>query len=857
MRSLFCMILFYLLGLTSIWSQEQHFFHSQTHEKEPLGYFDVYSHQKFGFYYNAFQNKNRTTKIAHKSIGENETDTVVFVLNNKEHHRLRFISDSVEIKHIIHFKDTFLIPLPKGNENFDVYAIFKDDTLSILKVDVLPKRTELVNIVPLFDVEIDKFKIKNQLDSIFKDANVTFEVKIQHKFDLDTIYDVWNNPSENRLRYTSQMIHLRNNYLKKYPLTNKNQLLFFLTPNFNDTLIQSFMVRNKAMGFVSESYVSDLSRLIAKEFVRNYLNSEYVILEGEQRFTNGLWTQINHHPHIYSLIDDYEDVVTDNGLIAYYLFEVDSAGNIVMMNNDWLSSIRRPVKKNTFSYHIQIDNPLFKPLFYVFRKGYSLMHILVALGVTLGLSLIFKRIRLYMEHHLKLGRFWRFNTRFIEWFLIIAGIGVNFLMLDYAYRLFEQTEGEISEYAGNSLADVTEKLTTNLHPRNLDEDEIGSEVVIKKDGDYFLNREKRVLEFKVYVDDNDNVERIQFSGSSDSLKTSLLKKSQLATSHYMVFHFYCDGEEWLKDEVYNHLGVNLTDKLHLEDPPRRILLFVNGYRPTSLGRTFEESFDDIKKNGLEFPNSLNRVYNNDRYNYWHPWGRIDDKFKERINPTEVFYADGHYSVSTSNYRSLLKFTTTSTRYPDRCKDSTHHVCYKTNFLELGPLGTIKRNTYGMLATNSNKRGFHNREEGGEIAGRNLFQLLNELPNSSLNDTLYIVAHSMGFAYAQGIVKQLRGKIQFGGFYIIAPEDGKVGEVNVKEWKEIWQYGSNLKESKQDAPCLQDGVAPQSAIKGIENHRVFIPAKNYNQKGFFDSHFIGYYKWILEIEQGKKGEISQH
>jgi hypothetical protein len=150
-----------------------------------------------------------------------------------------------------------------------------------------------------------------------------------------------------------------------------------------------------------------------------------------------------------------------------------------------------------------------------------------------------------------------------------------------------------------------------------------------------------------------------------------------------------------------------------------------------------------------------------------------------------------------------------------------------------------------------------RKTKGKIAGENLLQLLNEIPEYSRNDTLYIVAHSMGFAYSQGIVEKLRGKIQFGGYYIIAPENGKSGRVIDSEWNELWQYGSNLTAKYPDAPCLQDGIAPQYRIPGLPKEKqVYIPKNLYRNKGYFDSHFIGYYTWILNLEKDKKGYVSK-
>lgn len=260
---------------------------------------------------------------------------------------------------------------------------------------------------------------------------------------------------------------------------------------------------------------------------------------------------------------------------------------------------------------------------------------------------------------------------------------------------------------------------------------------------------------------------------------------------------------------------------------------------------------------MEFPNSLNRLFSTDRYNYWNPWNQIDEHFKTRLNPTEVYYADGHHSVSTSNHRSILNFTSNSSNYPKRCADLKNHTCYITNSVKNTLFGTKRMSTYDLLATKPNKKGFKIRMNSGRIAGRNVYQLLNELPNTSSNDTLYLVVHSMGFAYAQGMIDFLRGKIQFGSYYILAPENASSGKVNASEWKQIWQYGSNLNAPYPDAPCLQDGVAPQVTVKGLPSgHRIMIPATENKHKGYFDSHFIGYYQWVLSIPESHPGYMKQ-
>lgn len=253
----------------------QHLFTPTAHKERGFGYFVGSHHQRYGFYSNSFLNKDKKIKIYHKSVGRLEADTVKFVVS---HHRqavipqLSFWSDSLPIKHFKQKQDTLFLALAKRETNYSIEVLYREDTLAILKVDVLPKKKQIVSIVPLMDVKINADSIRQRLDSIFHAANLTFDIRVLKKFKMDTTYDSWNNPEGMRLRYTSQMIHLRNAYLQKYPQTNKNQLLFFITPEFNDSTIASFMVKNKAMGFVSENHLHHLSYLIAKEFVRSYLN---------------------------------------------------------------------------------------------------------------------------------------------------------------------------------------------------------------------------------------------------------------------------------------------------------------------------------------------------------------------------------------------------------------------------------------------------------------------------------------------------------------------------------------------------------------------------------------------------------
>lgn len=122
---------------------------------------------------------------------------------------------------------------------------------------------------------------------------------------------------------------------------------------------------------------------------------------------------------------------------------------------------------------------------------------------------------------------------------------------------------------------------------------------------------------------------------------------------------------------------------------------------------------------------------------------------------------------------------------------------------------------------------------------------------------------MGYAYALGMVDALKGKIPLGHFYIIAPKNAEAGKIDLNDFEEVWQYGANLGEPNADPLHQQDGVAPQTAVQGLDRiknpilekrGRAFIP--DGEPKGFLQSHSIGNYKWIFKIENATlKGYVK--
>jgi hypothetical protein len=76
-----------------------------------------------------------------------------------------------------------------------------------------------------------------------------------------------------------------------------------------------------------------------------------------------------------------------------------------------------------------------------------------------------------------------------------------------------------------------------------------------------------------------------------------------------------------------------------------------------------------------------------------------------------------------------------------------------------------------------------------------------------------------------------------------------GSVNLADFEEVWQYGSN---EVKDTMWEQDGVAPQCAVGNLDKKRIYIPPQV--KKGFVESHTIGNYGWIFKQE--KDGSVKK-
>lgn len=820
--------------------------------------------------------------VSNKSVGKDASDFVDAIFLNKkfiDSDSLRFevAGTNQTVRYIQKNDTTFTLVLPEKKADYKINAIYKGLTKGQLKVFVFEPKFEKIIIIPLLKCKINRDSLEKSLLKIYRQANIQFDISIKPtfyvpEFSEDILVD---NPSPKNETYTLQMQQIRDAYFDMFPKAEDNAFYFFIIPGFVNPTIRGYMVKSKSMGFIKNGNDPILAKVIARQlgYGMGILSDSWenngpskgstfnlMDINGGTNLTANQWLSLRHSTNTFSYYDNYEHVSTNNGMVAYYFWEENADGTIKMVGNDFLESIKRPFKKNFFSYHLEIDNPLFYTLFSIKQIKFDVcsLHLIAVFSVLIIAYLIRRKFHRYLRYKFRRTRILRILSRIV----FIGGSIITliwfFYLVELGYTWFEVKEGEVKVLKNYSMIQALNEIKNGQNVKQEFETILSSELLVKTNNKWEKKTRKRVLYFSIKQDELGKSVECRFTGSSDSLMLEKHGIKVKAESHYIVLS-YIDKNNQLKDQrLLNHKGIDLNSSLNLKDPAQRILVFVNGYRPSSLGHSFKDYFADISKNGLEHENSENLLYEKDRFAYWHPWQEIDVLFQKRINPSMTYFADGHFSVSTSNHGSLVNFTTLASVYPQRCSNSKKHTCYTTTIAGSGLLGSKTMLTNDMLRDlESNVEGFNLRKANGIIAGKNLLQVLNELPNKSKNDTLFIVAHSMGYAYSLGMIEALRNRINFGGFYIIAPENAGAGKVNMREWQEIWQYGSNLEKGHAEPACLQDGIAPQVRVGGLKSsHRVFIPKENYKEKGFFDSHFVGYYKWILDLKKGQQGYIKQ-
>lgn len=540
-----------------------------------------------------------------------------------------------------------------------------------------------------------------------------------------------------------------------------------------------------------------------------------------------------------------------NGRVSHVYFEQNQNRQIIKNTLAEPYGLKLIETSNHFHFFIDANNPLFHIYGHIGGYNITLLHLL-ALGLSLLLQFLsFKKInRIIAESKF----FKRWSLRFLKltlWGLLLIGnIGV-LIGIDYYQTQIHFRYHQIPVFSNQNINAVQKGLHNPMWFEKQATTQLSVQLYIKTAGKWHTQRENPVLYFKK----NEQNTSLKFSHSSRYL--NLREKGKLqqlfrARTQYFVIESP-DSLGRIQQEIYlpNGQKVNLLAN-GKNDPPKRILLFVNGYRPVSASKDLEKVKDQILQKGLEHPDSKNLIYRSDRYAYWQNSAEIVQKFEARIEPDLILYADGHHSIQTSNHLNLLNFASKAALYPRPCTGKKHR-CYTTKISDQTSINTLE-----LLATKSNIQGFLTRFKAGKIAALNLLQEMSSLGDYAKNDTLYVVSHSMGHAYFCGMASVLKKHLQFANYYALAPENANAKRFDQKKWRSVFQYGTILYGKRKQAPCQQDGVAPQVKMSGISKARQLgFPASYTAKLGYFSSHYVGYFDWIFNIQPEKLGYISKY
>ncbi len=328
----------------------------------------------------------------------------------------------------------------------------------------------------------------------------------------------------------------------------------------------------------------------------------------------------------------------------------------------------------------------------------------------------------------------------------------------------------------NHLGNVLAIVSDNI---NLDQDSTWANVVNVTDYYPFgLSMEGRAVQDSSY--------RYGFTGheKDDEIKG--------AGNHYGFEDYGYDpriSRRWRSDPAHalypniSPYAYALNTPINAIDPDGKIVIFVNGYR--GLHAVVTDLFDNGFVRRIYRKLSSERIYKADKYKYW---GGMDDKFMDKIGDNKAIYADASsHALSTANYRYR------------RGKEAGETLLQQIS------AGDIKLQT----------------DENGNVT-----------------ETIKIVSHSQGSAYASGMSNVLTDagyKVEVE--YNIAPKQpGDIPEMNAVRRV---QYGSD-----------QDIIAPQSPMSGDVEQ-----GGGPGSDGKIGGHLLGNFKNIFNIKKGQDGYVA--
>jgi len=161
---------------------------------------------------------------------------------------------------------TFILTLPARSFDYQVYAMYEEFKIGKLNISSFDAVTRKVRIVPLVSMSgFTAQDIEAGLNNQFKATNTTFEIEIDTLYSSSTFNEqtVFSDPDATLMsKYTDQMRELRSEYVESNDIAN-DEYLVFVVQGFENASLDGYMVRGKALGFVTQSTLSNANAFIS------------------------------------------------------------------------------------------------------------------------------------------------------------------------------------------------------------------------------------------------------------------------------------------------------------------------------------------------------------------------------------------------------------------------------------------------------------------------------------------------------------------------------------------------------------------------------------------------------------------
>ena len=235
----------------------------------------------------------------------------------------------------------------------------------------------------------------------------------------------------------------------------------------------------------------------------------------------------------------------------------------------------------------------------------------------------------------------------------------------------------------------------------------------------------------------------------------------------------------------------LNNPIAAIDPDGRLVIFVNGFRPTLLPAIGRE----MKRN--------DKVTKNDKNSYW---SGVDEQFKDAIGDHNSVYADGDAPFLTRGWNPGFKLRVAHGRKAGQ--------------------DLISKINSGEVVLHKNDKG-------------------------EVDESIKIVTHSMGYAYSVGVIEELQKagyKVEVS--YNLAPENPKGGRIPIGVGRTV-QYGSG----PTDGILQKDRIAPQDAIPNIDERVTTPDNQGVPKGPYESHNVANYGLWIFNILEGRNGFVA--